>query len=100
MRILQAEPGEGSQALRIRLNELRDGGGAAALFQLDPIADRDEYNALLHMLRSMPNTGFRTVEDAIEALRASGDAVLDGIRKRTENLGLDASASPPPGFGR
>jgi uncharacterized protein len=88
VRVLQAEPDEGAQPLRIRLNELGD-DGAAALLQLDPIADRDEYNALLHMLRSTSSTGFRTIEDALEALRTSGDAVLESIRKRTENLGVD-----------
>jgi uncharacterized protein len=92
VRVLQADPGDGAQPLRIRLNELGD-GGAAALLQLDPIADRDEYNALLHMLRETPSTGFRTIEDALEAFRSSGDEVLERIRKRTENLGIDRMAA-------
>jgi uncharacterized protein len=88
VQVLRAEPGEGAQPLRIRLDELGD-NGVAALLQLDPIADRDEYNALLHVRRNAPSAGFGSVESALEAFRASGDEVLELIRKRTENLGVD-----------
>jgi uncharacterized protein len=92
LRVLRAEPGDGSLPLRIRFDELGY-DGAAALLQLDPIADRDEYNALLHVLRKTESTGFSSVEEALEAFRASGDLVLELIRKRTENLGIDRMAS-------
>jgi uncharacterized protein len=92
VRLLSAGADEGSQPLRIRFNELGD-EGAAALLQLDPVADRDEYNALIHLLRAAPTTGFRTVEDAQALLADSGDAVLELISKRIENLGVDRMAA-------
>ena len=88
VRVLGAETQDGVAPLRIRLGEL-GAGGAAALMQLDPIADREEYNALLHALRNAPAGGFASVEAATEAFRASGDAVLELIRMRVENLGVD-----------
>jgi uncharacterized protein len=92
VRLLSAGADGTSQPLRIRFNELGD-EGAAALLQLDPIADRDEYNALIHLLRAAPPTGFRAIEDAQALLAASGDAVLELISKRIENLGLDRMAA-------
>jgi uncharacterized protein len=86
--VFGAEPRDGVAPLRIRLRELGP-AGAAALMQLDPIADREEYNALLHALRNSPAEGFESVEAAAEAFRASGDEVLELIRMRVENLGVD-----------
>jgi uncharacterized protein len=88
LQVLRADADGDSAPLRIRLSEL-DAPGAAALLQLDPIADREEYNALLHVLSSASHTPFTSVEEAIEAFRASGDHVLELIRKRIENLGID-----------
>jgi hypothetical protein len=48
--------------------------------QMDPIADREECNALLHVLSSASREPFTSVEEAIEAFRASGDHVLELIR--------------------
>jgi uncharacterized protein len=90
--VLEAEPREGAGPLRIRLKELGT-AGAAALLQLDPIGDRQEYNALLHALRDMTGEGYASVEDALEAFRASGDDVLELIRMRAENLGVDRMAA-------
>ena len=92
VRVLGAEPRGGVAPLRIRLREL-GASGVAALLQLDPIADREEYNALLHALRSAPEEGFESVEAAIETFRASGDEVLGLIRMRVENLGVDRMAA-------
>jgi uncharacterized protein len=88
VRVLGAEPRDGVAALRIRLREL-GADGVAALMQLDPIADRREYNALIHALRAAPDAGFESVEAATEAFRTSGDEVLELIRMRVENLGVD-----------
>lgn len=92
VRVLGAEARDGVAPLRIRLREL-GAGGVAALLQLDPIADREEYNALIHALRSAPEEGFESVEAATEAFRASGDEVLGLIRMRVENLGADRMAA-------
>jgi DNA helicase HerA-like ATPase len=87
VRVLAAAPGEHGDKLRIRLAELGD-EGAAALLQLDPVADPDEYNALLHALAAAGDGGFPSVQAAIDSFRASGDRMLDAARKRTENLGV------------
>jgi uncharacterized protein len=92
VQVLAAEPRDGVAALRIRLSELGS-AGVAALMQLDPIADRREYNALLHTLRNAPDEGFASVEEATEAFRSSGDEVLELIRMRMENLGVDRMAA-------
>jgi uncharacterized protein len=86
--VLGAEPRDGVAALRIRLREL-GAEGVAALMQLDPIGDRQEYNALIHALRTAPDEGFESVDAAAEAFRASGDEVLELLRMRVENLGVD-----------
>jgi uncharacterized protein len=92
VQVLGAEARAGVAPLRIRLSELGP-AGVAALMQLDPIADRKEYNALLHTLRDAPDEGFASVEAAAEAFRASGDEVLELIRMRVENLGVDRMAA-------
>ena len=88
IRVLRAAADGHTESLRIRLRELGD-AGVAALVQLDPIADRREYNALLHGLRRAGDEGFASVEDALGAFAASGDEVLGLIRQRVENLGVD-----------
>ncbi len=55
-----------------------------AVFGLDPVADRDEFNALLHVA----NLPAASVEDVPEALRASGDVHLSSIAARVENLSV------------
>ena len=88
VRVLHADPQQGADPLRIRLKDLGV-VGIASLLQLDPIADRQEYNGLVHALRATTDERFPTVEAAINAFRTSGDAILDQIRMRTENLGID-----------
>jgi DNA helicase HerA-like ATPase len=88
VRVLAATPRDGTEPLRIRLREL-GAAGAAALLQLDPIADREEYNGLIHALREAPEDGFASVEAVLELFGASGDAVLERVRMRAENLGVD-----------
>jgi DNA helicase HerA-like ATPase len=88
VRILRADATDGAQRLRVRFAEL-GAAGAAAVLELDPIADRREYNALIHALDGAGTTGYHTIDEALEAFRASGDDVLDAVRMRTENLGID-----------
>lgn len=88
VRVLRADATDGSSPLRARFAEL-GAAGAAAVLELDPIADRREYNALIHALDRAGASGYHTVDDALDAFRASGDDVLDAIRMRTENLGID-----------
>jgi uncharacterized protein len=92
VQVLAAEPRDGVAPLRIRLAELGP-AGVAALMQLDPIADRREYNALLHALLDAPDDGYESVEAVTQAFHASGDEVLESIRLRVENLGVDRMAA-------
>ena len=92
VRVLQADARDGAEPLRIRFKDLGV-AGAAALLQLDPIGERQEYNALIHALQAATDEGFASVEAVMDAFRASGDAVLDQIRMRAENLGVDRMAA-------
>lgn len=102
VRVLHAEPSQGCASLRVAFRELGV-AGAAALLELDPIRDLAEYNALIHAIAAAPAGGFSSLEAALQAFRASGDTVLDAIRQRAENLGIDRmsawaglSADPAP----
>jgi uncharacterized protein len=92
LRVLRATADDDSEPLRVRFTELGMPGTAAVL-QLDPIGDRDEYNALLHVMLDDPTRTFGTVREALDAFHASGDPVLDAVRKRGENLGVDRMAA-------
>jgi uncharacterized protein len=92
VRVLRAAPDEDGEPLRIRFLELGI-AGTAALLQLDPITDREEYNAVLHVLDASPASGFRSVGEAFEAFGDSGDPVLGAVRQRGENLGIDRMAA-------
>jgi uncharacterized protein len=88
VRVLHAVADGSTEPLRIRFDELGI-AGTAAILQLDPIADRHEYNAVLHLLDGKPAETFRSVTEAFEAFGASGDPALDAVRERGENLGID-----------
>lgn len=92
IRVLRAADDGDGEPLRIRWSELGIAGGAATL-QLDPIADRDEYNALLHIALDSPTETFGTVAKAFEVFGRSGDPVLEAVRKRGENLQVDRMAA-------
>jgi uncharacterized protein len=92
VRVLRAAADAGSEPLRVRYHELGMNGTAAVL-QLDPIVDHDEYNAMLHLADEMPTTSFASVAAAFDAFRGSGNPVLDAVRKRGENLGVDRMAA-------
>ncbi len=75
--------GQGSGALRARFRDFSIQSKAAVL-RLDPVADRDEYNALTRV------TGLGHVdrEGIVPALRAADDPAGDLLVKRVENLRL------------
>ena len=92
VQVLRATADGDAKPLRIRFSELGI-AGTAAILQLEPIVDRDEYNAVLHVLDADPARRLRSVAEAFEAFAASGDPALEAIRKRGENLGIDRMAA-------
>jgi hypothetical protein len=84
IRVLRAR-GEGDSALRARFLDMRLPSKAAVL-RLDPVADRDEYNRLVH-LQDLMRTG--ELEQLLPMLRQV-DSTGDGhpLAERIENLAV------------
>jgi uncharacterized protein len=99
VRVLRAAAEGDEEPLRVRFLELGI-AGTAALLQLDPIADREEYNAVLHVLDAAPASRFSSVAEAFAAFAAVGDPVLDAVRLRGENLGIGRMAAWAGPVGR
>jgi DNA helicase HerA-like ATPase len=83
IRVLHPTSSDGEQ-LRIRFVDM-EMRAQAAVFQLDPLADAEEYNALLHA-----TTGFDPQDRAalLPTLRASDDPWTHRLALRMENLGV------------
>jgi uncharacterized protein len=86
--VLRATPEDGQLPLRIRLSELDTDGTGAAL-ELDPVADRVEYNELNHLAESVPARSLASVSELVASLREQADPVLRDLALRVENLGMD-----------
>jgi uncharacterized protein len=85
--VLRATPTDDRSPLRIRLSDLGADGTGASL-ELDPIADREEYNTLTHLAGSLPATSWASVEDLMATLRQRDDPVVRELVLRIENLGI------------
>lgn len=83
IRVLRPE-GNGAEPLLVRFTELSMPSKAAVL-RLDPLADRAEYNELLHFERVI---GSRTPEEIIPRLKASESPAAHALAARIENLRL------------
>ncbi len=75
---------EGAEPLRARFTTMPVASKAAVL-QLDPVADRDEFNSLLHM-RDVLDT--IEIEGILPTLRDSDDPAHRRLALRLENLGV------------
>ncbi|WP_448808630.1 ATP-binding protein [Agromyces bauzanensis] len=75
---------EGAEPLRARFMTMPIGSKAAVL-QLDPVADRDEFNSLLHLRDVLGTT---EIDRIIPALHESGDPAHHRLALRLENLGV------------
>ncbi|UPG66618.1 ATP-binding protein [Gordonia hongkongensis] len=82
IRVLHSTRRDGPQ-LRTRFLTLPLAAKAAVL-QLDPIADADEYNVLLHADATLTETSDQTTY--LDALRSSADPGHQRLAKRIENL--------------
>ncbi|WP_353815847.1 ATP-binding protein [Agromyces sp. SYSU T00266] len=74
----------GAEPLRARFVGMPMASKAAVL-QLDPVIDREEYNALVHLRETLDTTDLGAV---LPTLRASDDPVHRELALRVENLGL------------
>jgi DNA helicase HerA-like ATPase len=82
VRILR--PGETSPSpLRSRFTTM-SAQTKAAILQLDPLADRDEYNALLHLPDDLRSSDAATIARQLR----EGDDAEQALGKRIENLGV------------
>ena len=84
--LVRSPTAAGDDRLRIRFPEL-DGAAYAAVLQLDPIRDSDEYDELLRALADGPGS---TAYDAIASgTTAPASEGLDSLIRRIRNLGVD-----------
>ena len=84
VRVFRRQPGEGERPLRSRFTVLSNAAKAAVL-QLDPLADRVEYNVLLQLSEKFRT---RAPDDVIEELLASEDPDQRLLAQRIDNLGV------------
>ncbi|TCK60286.1 DUF87 domain-containing protein [Curtobacterium sp. PhB136] len=83
VRVLRPRPGD-HEALRVRFTALSMEGKAAVL-RLDPVADRDEYNELVHLELEV---GSQDTTQIVPQLRTRDSAAARALSARVENLGL------------
>ncbi|MFF1541977.1 ATP-binding protein [Microbacterium sp. NPDC058269] len=81
IRVFRSSAGEGER-LHVRYVDLAPASKAAVL-QMDPIADAEEYNALIHVEQEAESFDAR---DMLPDLRASADPARVGLANRMENL--------------
>lgn len=79
--------GEGDGRLHVRFRDF-DAGERAAVLRLDPIADREEYAALVEAVENAASTELGTARESIEQLWASPEP-FRSLAQRARNLGVD-----------
>jgi len=84
IRVLRAR-GEGEHRLRARFLDMNRPSKAAVL-RLDPVADRDEYNSLIHMQELLRAGELDQLIPMLEAVQEGGDQ--HPLAERIENLGV------------
>jgi hypothetical protein len=80
--------GEGSDRLHVRFTDC-DAEEQAAILQLDPIHDREEYGAVVDLLESGLEGSTTSADALAKQLRASDTAELRALGDRLRNLGVD-----------
>ncbi len=83
VRVLRSTPGDGER-LTVRFSDMRVRSRAAVL-QLDPVLDAEEFNAMLRADAAQLAT---LTEPLVDWLRRSDDPGFRGIATRLENLGV------------
>ncbi len=84
---VQRANADGDRRLHVRFRDF-DAGERAAVLRLDPIADADEYGALLDAVERADGEGVATVAATIESLLRV-DGPYRSLAMRARNLGVD-----------
>jgi DNA helicase HerA-like ATPase len=79
---------DGDRRLHVRFRDF-DAGERAAVLRLDPIADRDEYSALVDAVERADGATLGTVRDTIDQLFESPEPYRS-LGRRARNLGVDS----------
>lgn len=82
--VLRPQSGEGHGLLRVRFLDLSS-ESKAAILELDPLSDRDEYNALLDVAELLRTTPPR---EAVNELMSADSPERKKLAQRIENLGV------------
>ncbi len=77
----------GDDRLHVRFTDF-DAAERAATLRLDPIADLDEYAALVELAESVSVSPYGNPEELADALRASAEPAVRALGLRVTNLGL------------
>ena len=77
-------PGDEASPLRVAFTGL-SAQAKAAVLRLDPIVDRREYNALLHLMAEIADV---EAPEIVRHLRSLDDTDAEALAKRLENLGV------------
>jgi len=85
--VQRVQPGAGGGQLRIRFGELEDAARGGVL-RLDPIADRDEFAELQHLLGS-PGVAEALGRFGLDDAAATGGNEARALVQRIRNLGVD-----------
>jgi uncharacterized protein len=80
--------GEGGERLHVRFTDC-DAEEQAAVLQLDPIRDREEYAALVDLLESGLERADSTARELADDLRRSENGEMRALGDRLRNLGID-----------
>jgi hypothetical protein len=83
IRVLHSVPGRG-ESLKVRFMDM-DIRSRAAVLELDPVIDAEEFNAMLRFGSALVS---ELDEPLVPWLRASGDPMFSRIATRLENLGV------------
>ena len=78
----------GGKRLHVRFTTF-DAAERGATLRLDPIADLEEYAALIELAESVSASPYETPQELADALRASAEPAVRALGLRLTNLGLE-----------
>jgi DNA helicase HerA-like ATPase len=85
--VVRSAGDDGPDRLHVRFSGF-DAAEQGATLRLDPIADRDEYAALIELTEAVSAEPYENAQALADALRASADPAVRGLGLRLTNLGI------------